>query len=111
MLDPAAKLGAGESGTAEVSAEDTVAAARLSRSGTLVGDLGTGSSTVPSVPDTPGAVPARRGAGRSARSAYTIRAQAVTGTGAVFVRETVVRLARHGDTPYTVLEWRQGTMK
>ena len=38
----------------------------------------------------------------------TIRAEAHTETGAVFVREAVVRLIRRGDQPFRIEAWRQG---
>ncbi len=45
---------------------------------------------------------------RSRSPAFTIRAEAHTETGAVFVREAVVRLAGDRDRPYLIQAWRQG---
>lgn len=42
-------------------------------------------------------------------TAYMVEAKAMTQSGAVFIREAIVRLSRRGKTPYTVLVWRQGS--
>ncbi len=65
-------------------------------------------SPTPFAPATPGAVPARRGARAAGRNTYTIRAEAVTDSGAVFVRQAIVRPTVTRERPYTVLEWKQG---
>ena len=84
---------------------DTTAAARLARREAL---SSTGSQITQPVPATPGAVPPRRGARAASRNTYTIRAEAITETGAVFVRQAIVRPAPTRQRPYTVLEWNQG---
>jgi general secretion pathway protein K len=65
--------------------------------------------------DAPGAVRPRRGrvetpfaAPASTGTAFTVRAEAETPSGAVFVREAVVGLTRQADRPFTVLAWRRG---
>ena len=59
------------------------------------------------IPSTSGNLPPRRAA--RFNTAYGLRAVAVTDTGAVFVREAVVRFSRlRGGAPYTVLDWHQG---
>jgi general secretion pathway protein K len=45
---------------------------------------------------------------RGARSAFTVRAEAVTETGAVFVREAVVDLRPGAGQPFRTLAWGQG---
>ena len=44
----------------------------------------------------------------SGRRVYTVRAEAHTESGAVFVREAVVRLTRDPEKPFRFLAWRQG---
>ncbi len=50
------------------------------------------------------------GLGRVRRGgrAFTVRAEAVTGTGAVFVREAVVDLRAGAGRPFRTLDWGQG---
>ena len=59
-----------------------------------------------------GAGPAFPGAkgftARSRRRIYTIRAEARTESGAIFVREAVVRLTRGPNQPFQVRAWKQG---
>ena len=59
-----------------------------------------------------GAGPAFLGAegftARSRRRIYTIRAEARTESGAIFVREAVVQFAGRAERPFRVLAWRQG---
>lgn len=51
--------------------------------------------------------PAPRGASRGGR-VFTVRAEAVTDTGARFVREAVVSLRASAGQPFRTLAWRQG---
>ncbi len=44
----------------------------------------------------------------SSRRVFTVRAQAHTDNGAVFVREAVVRLTRNPEAPFRFLAWKQG---
>ncbi len=60
-----------------------------------------------------GAGPAFLGAegftARSRRRIYTIRTEARTESGAIFVREAVVRLTRGPNQPFRFLAWKQGS--
>ncbi len=53
-------------------------------------------------------VPLALGRVRRGGRAFTVRAEAVTGTGARFVREAVVDLRASAGQPFRVLAWRQG---
>ncbi len=53
-------------------------------------------------------VPLALGRVRRGGRAFTVRAEAVTGTGARFVREAVVDLRGGAGQPFRVLAWRQG---
>ncbi len=48
---------------------------------------------------------------RMERSDGTVRAEAHTESGAVFVREAVVRLTGKGEQPFRFLGWRQGRLR
>ena len=45
---------------------------------------------------------------RGRATIYNIRAEGVTEGGALFIRDTVVRLSRDPQRPFTFLNWRQG---
>ena len=46
--------------------------------------------------------------GQSRRDAYTIRVQAHTDTGAVFIRQALVAVDRRNDPPFWLVSWEQG---
>ncbi len=47
----------------------------------------------------------------SNRRVFTVRAEAHTESGAVFVREAVVWLTGKGERPFRLLGWRQGRLR
>ncbi len=47
----------------------------------------------------------------SSRRIFTVRAEAHTESGAVFVREAVVRLTGKGGQPFRIFAWRQGRLR